>query len=84
MAIVQSLVRRFLGLLHQREPKKFDRWLKAMLGCGVPELRRFAMHLKTDLDPVRAAFTFDWNGQTEGQINRLKFLKAPDVWPCRP
>ena len=76
VGVAQSLLRQFLGLLHQRDPKRFDRWLKEVLTCGVPELRRFALRLKADLEPVRAAFTLPWsNGQTEGQINRLKFLK---------
>lgn len=40
------------------------------------ELRRFAQGLLLDIDAVRAGLTLQWsNGQTEGQINRLKTLK---------
>jgi transposase len=42
----------------------------------VPELKRYAASLQADLSAVRAAFALPWsNGQVEGQINRLKFLK---------
>jgi hypothetical protein len=37
-----------------------------------------------DLVAVRAAFTLPWsNGQTEGHVNRLKFLKRQMYWPRR-
>lgn len=43
---------------------------------GVAELRRFAQGLLPDIEAVRAGLTLEWsNGQTEGQINRLKTLK---------
>ena len=43
---------------------------------GVPELRRFAIKLKQDLAAVRAACREAWsNGQTEGQVHKLKLLK---------
>ena len=39
-------------------------------------MRRFARTLRQDLAAVRNAITETWsNGQTEGQINRLKTLK---------
>jgi transposase len=39
-------------------------------------IRRFARTLRPDLAAVRNAITERWsNGQTEGQINRLKTLK---------
>ena len=42
----------------------------------VAALRRFARRLQADGDAVRAAVSLEWsNGQTEGQINRLKTLK---------
>ena len=41
-----------------------------------PEMKSFARSLRADLPAVRAAFTLPWsNGQTEGHVNRLKFLK---------
>ena len=39
-------------------------------------MRRFARMLSRDLEAVRSAVTEPWsNGQTEGQVNRLKFVK---------
>ena len=39
-------------------------------------MRSFAASLRSDLPAVRAAFRLSWsNGQTEGHVNRLKFLK---------
>jgi transposase len=39
-------------------------------------MQRFAHNLRRDIDAVRNAITERWsNGQTEGQINRLKTLK---------
>ena len=43
---------------------------------GLYALQRFARTLRRDIDAVRNAVTDSWsNGQTEGQINRLKTLK---------
>lgn len=76
VAEVRSLTRQFLGIMHRRRPKEFDRWLRRLERCGVKELQRFAKSLRADLPAVRAAFTVSWsNGQTEGHVNRLKFLK---------
>ena len=39
-------------------------------------MQRFARTAQRDIDAVRNAITEPWsNGQTEGQINRLKALK---------
>jgi transposase len=76
VAEVRSLAREFLGLMHRRRPREFDRWLKRLSNCSAPEMRSFAASLRSDLPAVRAAFTLRWsNGQTEGHVNRLKFLK---------
>lgn len=76
VAEVRSLAREFLGLMHRRRPREFDRWLARLSKLSAPEMRRFASSLRSDLSAVRAAFTLPWsNGQTEGHVNRLKFLK---------
>ena len=72
----RGLAQRFLGFIHRKDLAGFDGWLPRVQACGVPELRRFAATLKEDLSAVRAAFCSPWsNGQVEGQINRLKYLK---------
>ena len=48
-------------------------WLEEASGS---EMATFARGLTADLDAVMAALREPWsNGQTEGQINRLKMLK---------
>ena len=43
---------------------------------GIYVMRRFAKTIRQDLEAVRNAMSEPWsNGQTEGQINRLKTLK---------
>lgn len=73
---VHSLAREFLGLMHRRSLRQFDRWLKRLSCCDAAEMRRFAQSLRADLPAVQAAFKLPWsNGQTEGHVNRLKFLR---------
>ncbi|WP_116323885.1 MULTISPECIES: ISL3 family transposase [unclassified Cupriavidus] len=73
---VRSLAREFLGLMHRRSVRHFDRWFKRLSCCDAAEMRGFAQSLRADLPAVRAAFTLPWsNGQTEGHVNRLKLLK---------
>ncbi|MBG0799850.1 transposase [Methylocystis sp. L43] len=48
-------------------------------------MRRFACKLRNDIHAVRNAVAEPWsNGQTEGQINRLKNAQAGHVWPQAP
>jgi len=76
VAEVRSLARQFLGLMHRRNLREFDRWLERLSGCAAREMQSFAASLRADLPAVRAAFSSAWsNGQTEGHVNRLKFLK---------
>ena len=51
-------------------------WLERARDSGIGELREFASTLRRDLGAIDAALTHEWsNGQTEGQVNRLKALK---------
>jgi len=55
---------------------ELDAWLAEAGKCGVPTMETFAAGLKQDADAIRAALTTPWsNGQTEGQVNRLKTIK---------
>jgi transposase len=45
-------------------------------GCEIHVMQKFAAKLRQDIDAVRNAIREPWsNGETEGQINRLKTLK---------
>ena len=55
---------------------ELDAWLAEAGRCGVPTMETFAAGLKKDGNAMRAALTMPWsNGQTEGQVNRLKLIK---------
>jgi transposase len=52
------------------------RWVQTAEESEIVELRYFARKLKQDLTAVEAACREQWsNGQTEGQVNKLKLLK---------
>jgi transposase len=71
-----ALAEEFTGLLRERAPDRLDPWLRRAESSTVRQLRSFAHRLGADYEAVRAAVTLDWNnGQTEGQINRLKTIK---------
>ena len=70
-----SLAEAFVGLVRDRAPDRLDPWLRRAKESAVQQLQGFAKRLSADNDAVRAAVTLDWsNGQTEGQINRLKTI----------
>jgi transposase len=51
-------------------------WLHEAKTCSLAEFRRFARGLEKEYDALSAALSEQWsNGQVEGQITRLKFLK---------
>jgi len=71
-----ELAEAFTALVRGREAAQFDTWLHQAEHSAVPPLQRFAKRLRADYDAVRAALSLGWsNGQTEGQINRLKTIK---------
>jgi transposase len=66
----------FCTLVRKRQADGFDEWLQAVAQNAPPELRRFAAELVADKPAVLAGLSLEWsNGQTEGQVNRLKFIK---------
>ena len=75
-AVIRRLAIRFQSLLRHRDEKKLEPWLTDAKGCGIPAVMNFARTLMVAIQAVRNAVIEPWsNGQTEGQINRLKALK---------
>ena len=75
-AIVYPLAQRFVNLITQRQGDELDVWLKDVLACSISTFRHFAADLQQDYAAIRAALQFQYsNGQLEGQVNRLKYLK---------
>jgi transposase len=67
---------RFRGLLRGGTTEKLDTWLDDVRASGIYGMQRFARTIRQDLEAVRNAVLEPWsNGQTEGQINKLKTLK---------
>jgi transposase len=73
---MRRLAMRFRGILRSKDIQRFDVWLNDAQQSGIYAIHRFARTLRRDVDAVRNSLTEGWsNGQTEGQINRLKTLK---------
>lgn len=76
VATTQDAVLTFFALLHDRRGDQLDAWLEQADASGVRELAAFAEGIRRDERAIRAAFDLPWSqGQTEGQVNRLKLLK---------
>jgi transposase len=66
----------FITMLRRRDAHPFDAWIQAGQAMALRPYRHFVQSIEQDRDAVRAAIVLPWsNGQTEGQIHRLKLLK---------
>ena len=73
---MRRLATQFRGILRSKYAAKLGVWLTDVHQSGLYAMQRFARTLRRDIDAVRNAIVESWsNGQTEGQINRLKALK---------
>ncbi len=63
-------------MLRNLEGEHLDGWLRTVEESDIYDLRRFVLSIKRDYEAVKAGLTLSWsNGQTEGQVNRLKLLQ---------
>ncbi len=75
-----QLSQQFIKMVEERQGQKLEEWL-AVVGQAVKqeqlvELGSFAKGIRQDFAAVKAGLTLEIsNGQTEGQVNRLKTLK---------
>jgi transposase len=75
IAQIATLTEAFAQMVRQRTPSALPSWVETVLRSGLPDLKRFATGLHQDA-AVRAACELPYsNGQTEGQVTRLKLLK---------
>ena len=73
LARARRLLDDFTTMVRNGDDTALPRWLE---DAKASEMAAFARGLTADLDPVLAALREPWsNGQTEGQINKLKILK---------
>src|SRR6266566_4391830 len=76
IAQTYELIQEFTTLLRERGGERLDEWLERVETQGIAELQSFAQGLKKDYEAVKAGLTLSWsNGQTEGQVHRLKLIK---------
>jgi transposase len=63
-------------MVRERHGQHLDAWLARVADIDCAPLRRFTIGLRRDRDAVQAGLTEPWsNGQTEGQVHRVKLLK---------
>jgi len=76
LRMVYLLSQEFVAFLKEQKVEALDPWLLRAKACKVAELASFVNGIRRDYAAVRAACSLPWsNGTTEGQVNRLKFLK---------
>ncbi len=70
------LGQRFSDMIRERQSEALLPWLEDAGKSGIGALTGFARGIKQDLAAVTNALSLPWsNGQTEGQVNRLKLIK---------
>ncbi len=71
-----SLVQQFVTMIKLRQVDQLDPWLSVCASSRVRQIQTFAIGIQQDYAAIYAALETTWsNGQTEGQVNRLKFIK---------
>jgi transposase len=72
----QQLALSFVEVIKERRADGLREWIISAQRSEVAEFQSFANGITADLQAVRAALEYEWsNGQTEGQVHRLKLLK---------
>lgn len=74
--VVAQLAERFVTMIKRRQAGNLEQWLQDAVASGVRSFISFASGLRQDFTAVYNALSMSWsNGQVEGQVNRLKFIK---------
>ena len=72
----QQLALSFVEVIKERRADELRGWLIDAQRSEVAEFVSFANGITSDFQAVRAALEYEWsNGQTEGQVHRLKLIK---------
>ncbi len=70
------LIGELVEIIKRKDEDELTFWLNRAQNSQVKEMRGFAFGVTKDEAAVRQAVTNRWsNGQTEGQVNRLKTIK---------
>lgn len=71
-----SLAEQFGKMIREHLHEQLEDWIVACEKSVIPDLANFATGLRKDFDAIFSALKTGWsNGQTEGQVNRLKMIK---------
>jgi transposase len=76
VALAYTLGQAFLKMVRERQLDQLDGWIDQTNTSKIAALKSFTHGLIQDLEAIKAALSLEWsNGQTEGQVNRLKTIK---------
>jgi transposase len=76
IGVAVSFTERFVEIVRERQGIKLSKWLSDAEASGIREIQQFAYKARRDEAAVEAGCTLPWsNGQTEGQITKLKAIK---------
>jgi transposase len=76
IATTIAFTERFVAIVRERRGEELSSWLADAQASGIREIGQCALKVRQDEAAVRAGCTLVWsNGQTEGQVTRLKLLK---------
>lgn len=76
IATTMTFTERFVTIVRERHGGELAAWLADAQSSRIREIGQFAVKVRQDEAAVRAGCTLGWsNGQTEGQVTRLKLLK---------
>lgn len=76
LTTLYALGQAFRRLVKERRGNELEAWAQACETSGLREMKRFATHLRSEWDPAVAGLTLpESQGQTEGQVHKLKLLK---------
>jgi transposase len=76
LAIAQEVALEFGRVVRERDRAALGGWLQQAEASGIPEFRAVATGMRRDRAAIEAALLLPWSqGQTEGQVTRLKLVK---------
>ena len=76
IAQIATLAGDFTEMVRERLPDQLGSWLERVQASAYSSLKSLATGIEQDILAVRAALALPYsNGQTEGQVTRLKLLK---------
>jgi transposase len=73
---IYQLVQEFLRIVHELQGSQLDAWIAKVTASQIKDLQRFAKGLEREKAAVLTGLSLSYNnGQTEGQVTRIKLIK---------